>query len=291
MADEAPRFSELEYSTLLDAADDVVFLLDAEQRYIGIWGRWITEHGLDRSAFLGKTSWEIFGAETREVFEPLNDRVLAGEAVTYDRWFDVPWGEHVCYLTSLTPMRDPSGDIVGVVGVGRDITKLKRAEEGLAHLAMHDPMTELPNRTAFQHAVERATSKAERGTSSALMFLDVDNFKSCNDVGGHRLGDIVLREIAAALRDRVREPDIVARIGGDEFGVLLEGVSPQQAVERAGELADAVRELGASHAVSIDLSVGIVAVTPGLGFDAALAQADSAMYRAKEARQRVFLAS
>ncbi|MBA4370221.1 MAG: hypothetical protein C0418_01410 [Coriobacteriaceae bacterium] len=291
MYERAVRLSEELYETLLNAADDVVFLLDRDQRYIGIWGRWIEGSGRTASDFIGKTPADIFGEGTRGFLEGTAARVLAGETVTCEGWFDVPWDGRIYYQTVLSPIRDASAQIIGLVGVSRDITELKAARDGLEHMALHDSLTELPNRAAFKHAVERATAKAERGTSSALMFLDIDNFKSCNDIGGHTLGDKVLAEIGGALRDNVREPDIVARIGGDEFGVLLEAVTPALAMERAESLAETVHALGLTYDLDIDLSVGIVAVVPGLGFDAALATADRAMYRAKESEIRVFLAS
>lgn len=287
MDDGAARLTDEQFATLLNAADDVVFLLDEDQRYVGIWGRWMELHGLDPGHFLGRTSWEIFGEESRAFFEPLNDRVLAGEPITYERWFDVPWGETIYYQTALTPMRDERGRVVGIVGVGRDITELKRTRDDLEHMALHDPLTDLPNRIAFRHAAERASARARRGAPACLMFIDIDNFKSCNDVGGHVFGDQMLSEIGRVLRERVREPDIVARIGGDEFGVVLESATIDDARTRGNEISDAVRELGLRHALDIDLSIGVVAVEDGLGFDEALAAADKAMYRAKESGDRI----
>lgn len=287
-----PRLTDELYETLLNTTDDVVFLLDRDQRYVGIWGRWLAESGRTAADFVGRRPAEVLGEGARQFLEGTAERVLAGERVTCEHWLDVPWGPRVYYQTMLSPVRDPdSGEITGLVGFSRNLTELKAARDDLEHMALHDPLTALPNRAAFQHAVERAAAKAERGISSALMFLDIDNFKSCNDVGGHTLGDKVLAEIGRSLRENVREPDIVARIGGDEFGVLLEAVTPAQAVERAEGLAEDVHTLGLRHALDIDLSVGIVAVVPGLGFDAALATADLAMYRAKETHTRVFLAS
>lgn len=291
MTDSAAGLGIAQYETLLGAAEDMVFLLDGEQRYVGVWGRWITEHGVEVSDFLGKTSGEVFGAQNRDFYESMHVRVLAGESLSYEQWVDTTWGKHVYYRTTLSPMLGEDGAVLGIVGVSHDVTDLKQARDRLEHMAFHDSLTDLPNRASFKHAVERATAKAERGTASALMFVDVDNFKSCNDVGGHALGDTVLAEVGHVLREHVREPDIVARVGGDEFGVLLEAVTPSQAVERAEQLAMAVHRLGRAHGLDIDLSVGIVAVVPGLGFDAALAGADSAMYRAKESGERVFLAS
>jgi diguanylate cyclase (GGDEF)-like protein/PAS domain S-box-containing protein len=270
-----------QYDSLLDQAEDVIFLIGGDQRYLGMWGRWISEHGLDETDFIGKTSWDLFGQDTRDFFEPLNMRVLDGERVSYERWFDVPWGGRIFYQTRLTPLRDDYGRIVGIIGIARDLTDLKEAHDRLEHAALHDPLTDLPNRTAFQNAVERAMAKSARGVESALLFVDVDDFKSCNESGGHALGDTVLTSIARALRNRVREPDIVARIGGDEFGIVLEGVDVEEARKRANELREAVRAIGRDVGYDLDLSVGVTPLRADSDFERTLAAADQAMYEAK----------
>ncbi|MDH4139315.1 MAG: diguanylate cyclase [Coriobacteriia bacterium] len=272
-----------QYDALLNAAGDVVFHLDAEQRYAGIWGRWLAVHGLTPAMFLGKTSWEIFGEETREFFEPLNERVLAGEDITYERWFDVPWGDRVYYQTALAPMSDADGAITGVVGVGRDITEIKRARDTLEHLATHDALTGLPNRVSLFHALERAAERVARGATAMLVFADIDRFKQANEIGGHAYGDELLADIGRALREVVRAPDIVARIGGDEFAVLMEGGDLQSAMKRADELRARVCEIGAEHGFEFDLSVGIAPIEPQMPADKALKAADEAMYEAKSA--------
>ena len=279
-AEEAVRACEERFRAVLDATDDVTFVLDTGHRYVGIWGRWLADHGQSRDDYLGKTSWEIFGADDKDYFKDLNSRALTGENIVYEHWFDLPWGK-VCYQTSLSPLRDAKGAIVGIVGDGRDITKLKRTEDRLAYLASHDPLTELPNRRSLENAVARALARTGRGASSVLLFIDLDNFKDCNDTLGHGFGDGMLQKVAQALRQQVRLPDIVARVGGDEFAALLESASIDDARAAARRMGEAVRALPRAEEFCLDLSIGIKPLKGGITVDEALAGADLAMYEAK----------
>lgn len=111
-----------------------------------------------------------------------------------------------------------------VVGLHRDMTESKRLENRIRHMAMHDSLTGLPNRTAFDEELRRSRARSERyGHSFALIFLDLDNFKAVNDTYGHQVGDNLLLEIARRLSAAVRQNDFVARLGGDEFAIIAEG--------------------------------------------------------------------
>ena len=114
--------------------------------------------------------------------------------------------------------------------VCRDVTERKLLEQTLEHMAMHDPLTDLPNRKLYDRELRRARARAEReGRSLALMLLDLDRFKQVNDTYGHQVGDQLLVEVARRLAGRVREGDLVARVGGDEFAVLAEGAPAPRA--------------------------------------------------------------
>jgi len=147
----------------------------------------------------------------------------------------------------------------------------------LADLADHDPLTRLPNRRVLDAALDRAVARAQRGTPAALLFIDVDDFKSVNDSQGHQAGDAVLVSIAQMLTSAVRPADIVARIGGDEFAVLMEFTEVSAASATASRLVDSMRgafpELG--------LSIGVSGVTSGDSATDAIRRADGCMYEAK----------
>jgi diguanylate cyclase (GGDEF)-like protein len=185
------------------------------------------------------------------------------------------------------PMTDPLLDHAGLAAenaaLKARVAALEARIEELQRLADSDPLTPLPNRRHFLRAVSACVARVARhGTPAALLFVDVDGLKAINDAHGHGAGDEVLVHIAWLLRQRVRGSDVVARIGGDEFGVLLEHVPPAAAVEKARLLADAV----AAHPVRdipVAVSIGVAPLGPDDTAEAALARADGAMYRVKRA--------
>ncbi len=402
---------------LLDAVvgsmNDIIFVLDVDCRYYGIWGRWLVEHDLPASDFVGKTCAEVWGESEAEFFAEVNAQVLTGQTVVFERWFDMPWGP-VYYQTRLSPLKD-GDDIIGICGIRRDVTDLKQAEDAvrrereyaqrvvdtanvmivgmdgdgvvrlfnhaaeeisgyshdeiigknwfdtvcpadrypavlgafnslyrrceddsrphafrrcsespilakngeerliswmesevpqadrrldvvsfgiditqtrqnqrqLEHLATHDPLTDLPNRRSFERALSRAVARAHRGTASVVLFIDVDDFKLCNDQHGHAFGDAVLTEVARALENEVREPDVVARLGGDEFGALLEGASVSDAKVVAQRMRDGVRAMAERRGIALDLSIGVMGMDGSTDYECVLTGADTAMYASK----------
>ena len=187
--------------------------------------------------------------------------------------------------------RDEVGHMVE--GFNALVDKLQSSEQRLARLAHCDSLTGLPNRRAFLDQGARALARARQGEHRlALLFIDLDGFKPINDLHGHEVGDRVLDELGRRLRECVRASDTIARFGGDEFTVLLEGVHDRPGVEqRAAEL---LARLGRTiQTAELELRVGAsagVAIFPDDGdtLDALLAQADSAMYRAKRAGPNQF---
>lgn len=183
-----------------------------------------------------------------------------------------------------------SEEVGARIGVARDVTALRQAEEELRFLAHHDPLTKLTNRSIFNDRLDSALHAAHRHQNTvALLFLDINDFKGINDVHGHAMGDRVLCIIARRLESCVRETDTVARMGGDEFTVLLTDVYSQDTVTAkvAQILAALAEPLGAEFGgISMpSCSVG-VAFYPRDGEDAdtLLSYADSEMYRVKRHR-------
>ena len=173
-----------------------------------------------------------------------------------------------------------------VLGWFYDITDRKEMEEQVQHLAYHDPLTDLPNRMLFTDRLQQALATAKRDQAQlALMFIDLDKFKPVNDTHGHNVGDLLLKEVAQRIHDCLRESDTVARIGGDEFVVLLPVIRvAQDALEVAEKIRCALNqpfEL-AGHSLSISSSTGI-AIYPEHGDEEKqlIKNADDAMYYAK----------
>jgi diguanylate cyclase (GGDEF)-like protein/PAS domain S-box-containing protein len=175
-----------------------------------------------------------------------------------------------------------------------DIVDRKLAEAKLAHQAMHDSLTGLPNRTLFNDRLALAKARMMRGGSVAVLFCDLDRFKRVNDDFGHAAGDRLLLDVATRLRSNVRPSDTVARFGGDEFALLCEGVDLEHAERIAFRIQRAFEEPFAidGRQVAVTVSIGIVVTSdPAVATDQLIGDADFAMYAAKQegrARHVVF---
>jgi diguanylate cyclase (GGDEF)-like protein/PAS domain S-box-containing protein len=180
------------------------------------------------------------------------------------------------------PLEDPEGNYLGFIGVCSDVTAVKEQAETLEQLSTHDPLTGLPNRRSMEHALDRQVSRSARGMSGALLYMDVDNFKTCNDTRGHEFGDVILVGVADVLRKAARTEEMVARLGGDEFALLLERATARTAKFVADRLRAGVREFAARQKVELDLSVGVAMIDGRTTGDRVMREADAAMYVAKQ---------
>jgi len=188
---------------------------------------------------------------------------------------------------------DDSGRLLSILTMLQDLSERKREEANLKHLATHDPLTGLLNRSAFAEHLECALARARREQGKVYMlFVDLDHFKAVNDKLGHQLGDELLQQTVFRLRSCLREVDILARLGGDEFTVILENVPDGMRVSTMAERI--LRALGepfrlAQHSAVVSASIGI-SVFPENGKDSSelLRNADTAMYRAKKAGRNTY---
>ncbi|TJY58850.1 PAS domain S-box protein [Sinimarinibacterium sp. CAU 1509] len=195
---------------------------------------------------------------------------------------------------NISVVRDSAGRPTHYVGVASDISQLKRSEEQLEHLAHHDPLTGLPNRLLIGSRLAHALEQARRnGSSVAVLFLDLDRFKTVNDSLGHPIGDQLLVAVAERMHKALREEDTLGRIGGDEFLILLENTSTSMAAAKVAEsVLSAVAKpyrLNSGHELYIQASVGI-SLFPDDGDDGEvlIRNADAAMFRAKEQGRNTF---
>jgi diguanylate cyclase (GGDEF)-like protein len=196
---------------------------------------------------------------------------------------------------SVSLIRDAEGKPIGFRGISRDVTARKEAEEKiqslnaeLEQMALTDYLTNLYNRRYFmQRGVEEFKRANRNSQPLALLMLDIDEFKKVNDTYGHEAGDLALQQVAAALKSSLREIDILGRLGGEEFAVLL----PNTSLEGAALLAERMRQTIANTSFktpgdvlisTITISIGVAAFTDEMsGTDDLLRNADAAMYRAK----------
>ncbi len=213
-------------------------------------------------------------AALRERLAEIADRGEAAETV-------VEQEDGRVFLLGYVPLSDG-----GWVATHQDITDRRLAEAKIEFMLRHDSLTRLPNRVAFRDQLETALARLGQDESIAILFLDLDRFKSINDTVGHHVGDLLLGEVASRLRSCVRETDMVARLSGDEFAIVQLGSAGQPA--EATALAQRIVETVGTpckldgHQVVVNASIGI-AIAPGDGADAdrLMKNADMALYRAK----------
>lgn len=274
--------TESELRALFAAMKDVVIVYDMEGRYLQIPHTDPTALYKPAHEMLGKTVYEVLPARTAEFIHKHIQRALA-EHQTIHVEYSLPLHDlQVWFDASVSPLAGNS-----VLWVARDITEHKHAEEKLVYTALHDPLTNLPNRILLMdrlaHALERAKRRNNQGF--AVLYLDLDRFKVVNDSLGHKVGDLLLIESAHRLSACLRGEDTVARLGGDEFVVLLEDIQDPKDVTI---VADRIQHDLAlpydleGHKVFVSVSVGIVLSEPDYEKpEDLLRDADIAMYRAK----------
>jgi len=300
-AEDALRESEERLRLVANNVPALISYLDRDQRFRFSNRTYDDWFGISQERMIGCTVAEVFGEETYGRMQPHIQRVLSGEDVEFE--FDTAQGGRQRTMqVACVPHLAAEGAVVGFYMLANDVSALKRAQEDLRFaavqlqqdarrlefLAHHDTLTGLPNRAMFHERAREAVAHARRhDKTAAVLFIDLDNFKQINDGLGHDVGDGLLKVIALRLRACVRGDDFIARIGGDEFCVLLQEIAdPREAAAVAQKL---IHELGkvypiGEHQVHSGASIGIACV-PQDGHDVAtlLRLADAAMYRAKEA--------
>ncbi len=245
--------------------------------------------GRDLEEVTGMSVDTLTHPDDREASRSWRTLLLTGEVSNYQIEKRYLHADGHAVWTSLRAsfVRDASGNPLYAIGQIEDITERRAMSALMAHAAIHDPLTDLPNRVLFADRLELALARSLRGSRHvAVMFLDLDHFKLINDSMGHDGGDQLLRAVAGRIRGSVRPGDTVARFGGDEFTILFEDVidagSAREAAERT--LADLARPFELDEGeVFVSASVGIALSATGHDTPAVLLRnADAAMYRAKE---------
>ena len=295
--DAIPVFRDSQLlDAVLDAAASLIVVIDVKGRLVR-WNRACEQ-------LLGCTAADLPGrgalldlvpSVERASAEAATRLLMAGESpVRAEFHWRTRSGELRLIEWSTTALTGPDGEITYMVGTGIDVTAARRldeerlaAEEQLRHMADHDALTGLFNRRRFEEELERHVVHGRRyGMSGALLLLDLDDFKQVNDSFGHRAGDGVLTAVAEVLRGRLRESDIVARFGGDEFAVLMPVGGVNEAAELANLLADAICGDVPSPAGPLYASIGIALFDEATTPDKILSEADDAMYADKRASRR-----
>ena len=282
-------------SSLLKAMPDMVFLKNAQGVYQACNPVFERFMGRTERDILGRTDADLLLPAAAAPFSRCDRQALQAwqPLVIEDTLVFADDGYEGQFETILTPIRDVSGQATGVLGVARDITDRKRAAQEIERLAFYDALTSLPNRRLLLDRLQRLVLSGQRTRQhGALLFIDLDNFKDLNDTLGHDMGDQLLIQVSTRLSASVRECDTVARFGGDEFVVLLEGLDAEQPA--ASRQAEAVaRKLLMALNQPFELAGQQHYSTPSIGLtlfgperqsvDELLKRADLAMYEAKAA--------
>jgi diguanylate cyclase (GGDEF)-like protein/PAS domain S-box-containing protein len=286
--------SERRLRGLTDNVPALLTELDLEERVVFCNGRYRTWLGIEPESMLNRHIREVVGEENYEVRKPLLARAFAGEVLSFEQTAGLLVGERTLQTTYL-PNRNAEGAVVGVYMVAHDVSDLKQKQRQLDTLAREDALTGLPNRRSFEEHAREAMARSRRsGKPVCLLFLDIDYFKSINDSLGHAAGDAVLREFGRRLKESVRETDMAARYAGDEFVILLEGVS---GVAEAGTVAQKVLAAMrpafhlSSRTLQATASIGLAISEEDEDLSSLFMRADAALYAAKkEGKNRLMMA-
>ena len=288
-ADQALKEGEKMLSDILENVTAYIYMKDTQGRYLFANRLLREQFDAPMEEIAGYDDCKFFDADTAANMRKDDLRVLQdGEMIqTEETNFNILTGVANVFLSVKLPLRREDGSIYALCGISTDITERKEVEEHMRHMAQYDGLTHLPNRALFNDRLQQALAAANRNQGRlALMFLDLDKFKPVNDTYGHAVGDLLLKEVAQRMQDCLRESDTAARIGGDEFVVLLPAIdSEQDAGLVGGKILHALHqpfEL-AGHCLNISSSIG-VAVYPDHGNSEKqlVKSADIAMYHAKK---------
>jgi diguanylate cyclase (GGDEF)-like protein/PAS domain S-box-containing protein len=287
--------------TLMDHVPDSIYFKDRQSRFTRINRYAAARFGVESPALaIGRTDFDFFTDE--HAAKALRDEqkiISTGQPLVNVEEKETRADGDVRWIsTTKLPLRDRAGNIVGTFGISRDITARKQADEELERRAFYDPLTDLPNRALFLDRLQHMFHRARRALGNplfAVLYLDLDRFKSINDSLGHQAGDELLIETARRLERCIRPGDTLARLGGDEFTVLLDNINCEAdatgVAERIHEELAAPLEV---HGYEMFTSVSVGIALSSAGYERPedmLRDADTAMYRAKaggRSRHQVF---
>lgn len=284
------------FEAMFNAISDAIVFVDIERRIFKVNKGMETVFGYTIDDLEGKTTAVLY--ESEEEFLRQGKIRFNLSAEEKEKPYEVNYrrknGQIFPGETIGTVVKNSNGDITGYIGVMRDISERKQAQDEILRLAMTDPLTGLGNRNQFNRRFDEALNLVARNKKMlALVFLDLDKFKPVNDTFGHLAGDTLLKSVASILQSNCRETDVVARFGGDEFAILLvhpEGIQNiQMVIERIiDKIGRPFQRLDEN--IVIGISAGI-AIYPddATNKDSLIRMADLALYMAKRSDQNSFM--
>jgi len=261
---EKNAFYKEVFSTVLGYSLDLFAYIDINYRYQYISNSYAHFYGFTPDELINQSPKKVFNGNTyNEVINPyLNQCVNDKKPVNFESWITTNKLElpHFLYMSYLPHISQETGKVVGIIVIAKDVTEFKRAENILSTSANTDPLTDIPNRLYLERKLESLTQGTARSSDRfALLFCDLDGFKQVNDTHGHAVGDKVLYQVAKRLSKHIRNEDIIARYGGDEFIILVSPLVDSDVISIIKEKID--RSISqpfdvAGHKINIGVSVG-----------------------------------
>lgn len=278
---ELMRTSEQKYRILLDESSDPFFVFNELGQYLYVNQAFADGVGRSVAEIVNKRIWEVFPAEEADKRFAVVKWVFANRATkVIEVRVPRPDGDRY-YITTAKPVFDGQGAVSMVICISKEITERKHMEEELLRLSTHDLLTGLYNRNFYEVELERL--QISRLFPVSIVIADMDNLKSVNDRFGHSAGDILIQRVAVYLRQAFRAEDIIARIGGDEFAVLLPQ-TPEHAANTGLERLRAI--LAEDRDPLLRISIGLATGDEGSRLHFVMRLADDRMYQEKMAHKR-----
>jgi len=293
LQEELKRSKEF-LQSLIDTIPDPIFVKDRNHNWVVLNQSYCQFIGYPLEILTCRTDYDLFPQAEADIFWQEDELVLqTHQQRENEEYFTDADGVTHLISTKRSLHKDAAGNLF-LVGAIRDITERKRLEDALkqknaelSHQAYHDALTDLPNRKMFHECLHQSLERASSNQELvALLFLDLDGFKSINDTLGHNVGDLLLKAVASRLKQCLRGSDTISRLGGDEFTVILPAIpGHEEAAKVAEKICDAIMQpfIFEEHTVSVTTSIGIsLYPIDGQESDILVKNADAAMYRAKE---------
>lgn len=273
---------------VFENTSEAIIITDADTRIIKVNKAFAHITGFQPAEALGKTPRILHSSwQDKSFYDAMWDKIKR-----YGEWQGELWNRRkdatpYAEWLSITALYNQHNEVTNYIGIFIDITEQRKAQERIHHLAFFDPLTELPNRALFMDRLQQALERAKRRNKKlALLFLDLDNFKTINDTLGHHAGDLLLQYFAQRVGGLIRNSDTLARLGGDEFTLILEDIGGvQNATGIARKVLDIMRQpfVLEGQEIFTTTSIGICLFPDnGQTVEDLMRHADAAMYRAKE---------
>ena len=291
---ESPGHNETDFmQAVINAAPTPIFYKDAEGRYLGCNNAFEEYIGLTRSELIGKSVFELFDDDLAHTYFKA-DSTLFEEKGTQIYEAKVEYADGSIHDVMFHKAYFHAEGVEGIVGSILDITERKKAEKLLEQLALTDSLTGLDNRYSLMRSLKYSLLRQRRENFSLAFFmLDLDGFKQINDSYGHPVGDALLILVAKKLKSHFRESDVIARVGGDEFSVILEDISSTESLNVLANkiLAEFVEPfIIDNHKFTIGISIGIaISASCECSSEDIIKQADAALYQVKNSGKGSYL--